>query len=274
MDATLDTLLSFGAPSDATATDYISFVEQSYGLAAPLVLQRYPLSAFGSSPYPAFSALELVHTEATYLCPAHRGLNVTVQHGIPAFTYLWSHVPSCPWTPQIAQAGEDALQSLGATHTSEIPFVFGNVDNLPMPNGTCNFTLAEKQLSVDLVSAWSAMAEQGNPSSGNLQWPAYNPSTSLGINIDNSSNVGIVNYTACDFWDAIDAAVLRNATISNAQADNNITNSSSATNGSTISSRAPSGNITTFEGRASTLVGDFALLIEIMLAVRILSSFV
>jgi len=53
------------------------------------------------------------------------------------------------------------------------------------------------------------MAASGNPSSSSgLQWPLYNTSQSLGIRIDNSTNVSVINYTVCEFWDALDAKLL------------------------------------------------------------------
>lgn len=54
-------------------------------------------------------------------------------------------------------------------HTADIPFVFGNVDHLPLPNGTCNFTTAEKEILRTMISAWMAMMERGDPSIRGLE---------------------------------------------------------------------------------------------------------
>ena len=62
------------------------------------------------------------------------------------------------------------------------------------------------------------MVANGKPSSagGELQWPAYNPHSSLGIQIDNATSPGHINYTVCKLWDVINAAQLKNATEANA----------------------------------------------------------
>jgi carboxylesterase type B len=94
--------------------------------------------------------------------------------------------------------------NLGTTHTAEIPFVFGNLDNSSLPNGTYNVTTSELDISDNMISAWTAMAATGDPSSGNgLQWPSYNASQLLGIDIDTSTTVGIINYTAWIQWYSI-----------------------------------------------------------------------
>jgi hypothetical protein len=150
--------------------------------------------------------MEAIITDVSYKCPAHRALNLAAQNGVPAWTCLWNHTPSCIWFDFIPQ---QALTLLGATHTAEIPFVFGNLNNFPLPNGTCYLTPSERDVSATLISAWTSMAATGDPSSNSsLQWPSHNTSISLGINIDNSTTVGIVNYTVCEFWDKVGATVL------------------------------------------------------------------
>ena len=217
-----------------TTAEYTTFLHDNFGSAAPLVAQAYPIAAFNSSPFPAFTAMAEIITDVSYFCPAYRALNLAVQNGIPAWTYLFNHTPSCAWFNFIPQ---QALELLGATHTAEIPFVFGNLDNLPLPNGTCNLTTSELDISDTLISAWTAMAATGNPSpDSGLQWPSYNTSHSLGVNIDNSTTVGVVDYTACKFWDTLDATVL-NFTAGNATTT---TGPPSATSALSVASRSMS----------------------------------
>jgi len=124
-------------------------------------------------------------------------------NNIPVYTYLNSHVPNCQWSKSLSQG---AIQFVGATHTSEISYVFGNSVNQPLSagNGTCNFTTEEVAISESLIAAWTAMATTGNPSvSGGLQWPQWNNSTSMGVNIVNATTVGTVDYSQCQFWDTI-----------------------------------------------------------------------
>ena len=155
-----------------------------------------------------------IYTDAAFKCPAYRGLNAAIKAGNPAWTYLFNHTDSCTWSPGIPKT---ALRLLAATHTAEIPFVFGNTADLPLPNGTCNFTSSEAQISNSLVAAWSSMAESGQPSvQGNLQWPAYSPSSSQGIIINNSTAViGHIDYSACELLDPLIEALVNAIPASN-----------------------------------------------------------
>ncbi|KAE8449434.1 hypothetical protein EG329_008042 [Mollisiaceae sp. DMI_Dod_QoI] len=191
--------------TNISSDEYNSFLQDNFGAAAQTVAQYYSLSTFSASPFPAFSAMSTIITDVSYFCPAYRALNLAAQNGIPAWTYLFSHTPSCLWYQNLFPP--QALPLVQATHTAEIPFVFGNVNNLPLPNGTCNFSPDEEAISKALMSAWTSMAATGNPSSSDLEWPSWNATQSLGINIVNSTTVGVVNYTACEFWDAIDKSL-------------------------------------------------------------------
>lgn len=220
-----------------TATNYTDFLQYNFGKAAPTIEKFYPLSAFNSTPLPAFYAIVYITTAVDYTCPAYRGLVNAEKKGIPVYTYQFEHTPSCPWYANIPDT-QQALSTLGPTHTSEIPFVFANTKDLPLPNGNCTFTSQEQEISAQLVAAWTAMAANANPSSSLLAWPAWNSTSSLGMNILNSTAVGVVNYTICELWDAIAAEEI-NGTL--------VTNTSSANASSTTS-----GGISSTGSRATT----------------------
>lgn len=183
-----------------TAENYTTFLRDNFGPAASLVQEHYPLSAFNSSPYPAFFAIATQLGDASYKCPAYRGLNRAVEKHIPVWTYLFDHGPSCLWLQDVPQ---EALALVGATHTAEIPFVFGNLVQLPAPNGGCNFTQEEDAIREFMVRAWTAMASSGNPSSGD-----GGASQSLGMNFGNSVAAGSVDYTVCELWDQVNQILL------------------------------------------------------------------
>jgi carboxylesterase type B len=210
MEGTLFALEQYASssPANATAADYAAFLSENFGSSAALIEKYYPVSAFQAAPYPAFFAMATVITDATYFCPARRGLQATRAAGQHTWTYLFAHRPTCIW---IAGIPQQALPLLGAAHTAEIPFVFGHTQNLPSPNGTCNMSPDEVQLSKYLVKAWTTMAEQQRPADSSA-WPQWtDPKSSLGINIVNSSAPGFVNYTQCELWDQIRAISLAEA---------------------------------------------------------------
>jgi hypothetical protein len=52
---------------------------------------------------------------------------------------------------------------LETAFTSEIPFVFEQLTNLPLPNGTCSFNAP---ISKVFTTAWTSMAATGSPDGG------------------------------------------------------------------------------------------------------------
>ena len=51
--------------------------------------------------------------------------------------------------------------------------MFGNVDQLPLPDGNCNFNAAEKAISAQLIRLWTVMAAAGAPNASDVQWPLF-----------------------------------------------------------------------------------------------------
>ena len=239
------TITTYGV--DVSAANYSSFLATSFGAAASTVAEQYPLTlpAFKATGLAGFAAIATVMTEAMFYCPAYQALLKAQSNNIPVYTYLNSHTPSCPAVP---------LPVPGATHSTELPYVFGNA-------GTCNFTAQEKAISGELIAAWSAMASMGNPSpEGGLQWPRWDNNTSKGLNIVNATSVGVVDYSRCGFWDMIDNTYL-NFTGSSA----NIS-STNTTNGTGTGSGSKSGNGA--ESRA--VVGLWGLVLTLGVSVSIL----
>jgi Carboxylesterase family len=166
-----------------------------------MIEERYPVSAFNSTPYPAFYAIAAVYGDVGFLCPAYRGLNTASTHGVSVWAYNFAHTPNCPWLQGLSQ---QAVKLVGPAHTAEIPFVLGDTTILPPPNGTCNMTQEEVRISAFLVEAWTSMAVSRKPTLNDSLWPAYgNSNKSLGINIVDSVVPGHINYTLCQFWDPI-----------------------------------------------------------------------
>lgn len=152
-----------------------------------------------------------VMTDANFLCSSYQGLMRATQKGIPVWAYKWAQAPTCPWYSVIPPF---ALPIFGAAHTAEIPYVFANVNNNPPPNGNCNFTSAEQQLSTEFVRFWTSMAAAGNPGS---QWPRFATETSQGLNVLNgsaSATPGVVDYSICAFWNQVNATVYQNSSTS------------------------------------------------------------
>jgi hypothetical protein len=222
MEGTSFTLGQFQDPTAITEADYSAFLNYTFGSLAVNVSYYYPMSAFESTELPGFYAISTVLTDSYFKCPTYCALTATTKAGVPAWTYLDDHTPSCGWI--LGLTSPNILKLLGPTHTSEILFVFAELTNLPPPAGSCSFSEQEVQISKALTSAWTSMAAQGNPNGGidisGRPWPTYNVSESQGVIIGDNATVGYVNYTVCAFWDIV--AAVQNSSMAS-------TTSSSAT---------------------------------------------
>jgi carboxylesterase type B len=208
MEGTLLTIGQFTNPLAITQADYSAFLNYTFDSLAANVSNYYPMSAFESTDLPGFYAISAVLTDSYFKCPAYRALLATTKAGVPAWTYLFDHTPSCGWVAGLTSP--TILKLLGPTHSSEIPFVFGEVTDLPLPRGNCSFDAQEVGISDVFVSAWTSMAQGGSPGSGagivGGPWPQFSANGSQGLLIENSAAVGYVNYTVCGFWDLVAAA--------------------------------------------------------------------
>lgn len=141
-----------------------------------------------------------VITDSTYRCPAWYGAAQATRNNISAWTYEFTHNSTCTWLWTIS---EDEVSYIGGAHTSELPFVFGNLDNSYLPNGTCNSTSAEYRLGAQMMDSWTAMAENADPSTEAVNWPQFQNTKNLstpGMVFGNSSVAGTISYEYCDMW--------------------------------------------------------------------------
>jgi para-nitrobenzyl esterase len=104
--------------------------------------------------------LTLVNTDKVWAEPARFTARTFVAKGTPAYLYLFSYVP----------ASMQQRMSFGASHASEIGYVF---DNLRVPEGG---TVApkDKEVATMMNTYWSNFAKTGNPNGNSLpNWPVY-----------------------------------------------------------------------------------------------------
>jgi hypothetical protein len=204
-----------------TAALYKDFLRKNFGNAATLVGKTYLPSLFRSKAetfvaeagsmiseigYNTTSlsillAMTTVITDSTYRCPAWYGAAQATRNNIPAWAYEFSHSPTCPWLYTLTS---DEVEYFGGAHTAELPFVFGNLDNSYLPNGTCNSTSAEWRLGGQMMDLWTAMAENAKPSTDDITWPHFqNQGTNLstpGLNFVDSASPGVIDYNGCELW--------------------------------------------------------------------------
>jgi len=254
MEGTLFTIGQFTNPLAITQADYLTFLNYTFGSLAVNVSNYYPMSAFESTDLPGFYAISAVLTDSYFKCPAYRALLATIKAGVPAWTYLFDHTPSCGWA--VGLNSPTVLELLGPTHSSEIPFVFGEVTNLPPPAGTCSFNAQEVGISNVFISAWTSMAEGGSPGSGagivGGPWPQFSANGSQGLVIENGTAVGYVNYTTCEFWDLVAAAQNSSAVASTGSGSSTASSTSNAPGPSSTSRGTSASSTSSASGPSST----------------------
>lgn len=186
-------------------TDYISY----WGPFADAIHAKYPFSRFHTSEWTESEAVirGMAHlsTTVSFTCPTQKALQAARNHGVPAYGYRFSLTPSCPWI-NVGGAGIPDAYSRhlsGPTHTSDVPFVFANMDNQPWGTGTCNYTANEHRISRMMVKAWTGMARKGNPSSCMQKWPEYDVCERKGPHMDVGTPIERIDFDECDFWNPI-----------------------------------------------------------------------
>jgi carboxylesterase type B len=221
------------ADPDLNGTAYQKFLSKNFGPLAETVAKAYPLSAFNFTPSPSYAAQSVIITDNVFKCTIYRGLLATAANGVDVWTYSFNHTSACSWNNTIPQES-DILKALGPAHGAEIPFVFGNVDHLPAPNGNCTMTAGEKAISAFMEGAWTNMAASGKPSMNDADWPKWNQNASMGIVVGDTVEAAKVDYSICEFWDQINA-VLFGLDANSTAAGNATTSSPTPTASSTIS---------------------------------------
>jgi para-nitrobenzyl esterase len=103
-----------------------------------------------------------------------------------AYLYQFSRVPP-PW------------RLLGAFHSSEIPYVFGNLDP------KLKFEQKDRDLSAAMMTYWVQFAKTGNPNRPALPtWPAYEAHSDLHLEFGDSAQTGKgLEKSACDGIDRL-----------------------------------------------------------------------
>ncbi|KAJ6106010.1 hypothetical protein N7512_009527 [Penicillium capsulatum] len=210
------------------ASVYPEFLQRNFGPAAAKIIQsQYPLSKFKQlGDLAAFAAISQVITDSNYKCPAYFGAVQTAEKKIPAWTYEFSRKPTCPWMKSLCVLPRGQFSMVGAAHTSEIPYVFGNMQHYNFSDKSCKVPASEHRLSKQMISLWTAMAKNANPSTEAIQWPRFNGTaksySSAGLIFGNTTTSGDVDYKSCELWAKVRAM----------QSTGNATTTGGATNGS------------------------------------------
>lgn len=104
-------------------------------------------------------------TDLLFRVPVLRYLEEQSRHQTKVYSYMFA------WkTPELGG-------KLGATHTLEIPFVFGTLGDQPFGILAARTTETDK-ISFNMMDAWINFARHGDPNHDGIpKWPAFNTKT-------------------------------------------------------------------------------------------------
>jgi len=100
----------------------------------------------------------------------------------PVRMYMFSRVH--PYIPGVAIADQDPA-TIGAYHTSDVPYWFGTQDALNLIHPTRKWTAYDRDLSEKMTAALIAFANTGDPTTTAISWPEWKPQSEVLLEFGN-----------------------------------------------------------------------------------------
>ncbi len=178
----------FFAFSDAVPDEaaYLALAEAAFPGNGAAVVAEYPSAMYGSPEAAAAAAVG----DAAFVCSARRMARWLSAAGNPTFLYHFTHAPT-----------DTLLPDLGAFHSAEIAYVFGN----PLQIAPDTPTTDEAPLVAAMQGYWGRMAALGNPNGeGAFLWPQYDVASDENIVLDLDLTItSDLKEAECDFFDSL-----------------------------------------------------------------------
>lgn len=177
-----------GSPD--TLAKYREWARQNFGELSARLLALYPAATDPE----AVKAYHDVNRDINYA--GHRTwakLQATTGKA-PVFIYDFSHIP-----PHPLGNGNNPAAGNGATHFSEVIYVFNNLRMKDSPWTDSDSAVADK-----MATWWSNFARNGTPNGAGIEnWPVYNPKDEFWLNIGDPVRVERFNSAGIDLIAAV-----------------------------------------------------------------------
>jgi para-nitrobenzyl esterase len=178
-EGTLFTLSMTNVNSEET---YKAAITARFPTVADQVLAQYPSSAFMTESNPYLAALSRAFGDSSLVCSTWDAATRAAKAGSPTWMYNFD-IPA-------------NVAGLGATHGSELVYVFGTSPSLT----------PEEQKTSDLMqSYWTNFAKAGDPNAMSLlAWPKFSEQTDSRVNFSLAPSV-VSNFRSdkCKFWQGL-----------------------------------------------------------------------
>ncbi len=152
-----------------SVSEYQAIARELFGENADAFLKRFPVRDAAEIPEVAGRAAR----EAGMQGSARQCAQLKARYGATA-TYIGLFSRRHPYVPGVEIADQNTA-TVGAYHTSDIPYWFGTLDALNHLRRTRNWTAADRRLSDEMMDVLIAFAGTGRPSTHAIHWPAWVP---------------------------------------------------------------------------------------------------
>lgn len=188
-----------------TKTQYLDWVQQTYGDRAPAVIRRYPWPAHADRFTAAYLTGAIITDSGLVVdiggCP-----NLRLTYDFAAHTQTWAfefdHRNGPGLTP------EPAGYHWGAGHAAELAYLFPSFANNGIPI-TPRFDADERKLARQMKSAWGAFVSDGRPQTAGLPYwsPINRTGRIMSLRAEDRSRLitdqTVANKHRCAFWDTM-----------------------------------------------------------------------
>jgi len=117
----------------------------------------------------------------------------------PARIFLFSRAH--PYIPGVVIADQDPA-TIGAYHTSDVPYWFGTQDALNLIRPTRKWTDYDVSLSEKMTAALIAFANTGNPGTAAVSWPEWKPQNEVLVEFGSSVRTQTMQTARLEFMAA------------------------------------------------------------------------
>jgi para-nitrobenzyl esterase len=147
--------------------EYKAAAQKLYGDAAEEFLRLYPAATDAEARQMGRTAAR----EGLVERGARNWALVQTANG-KASVYLFMYSRVHPYIPGVVIADQDTA-TIGAYHTSDVPYWFGTQDALNIIRPTRNWTAYDRDLSKKMTAALMAFANTGDPGTTAVPWPRW-----------------------------------------------------------------------------------------------------
>jgi para-nitrobenzyl esterase len=176
-----------------TVAEYKAAAVKAYGDAADEFLKLYPVTKDEE----IVPVAQAAANDAGGMTGACNCATLQAKYNKSA-TYIMVFARKHPYVPGVKIADQDTA-TVGAYHTSEVPYFFGTQDAFNLFRPTRAWTPWDRELSEKMTAVLVAFANTGVPATNDVKWPAWSAQNQQYIQFGDKISVEKVNLPGLEF---------------------------------------------------------------------------